>query len=115
MTEALYLNPMGWTMEKPKVALSPIDRSAVLRNAHVIARRYRAAYADAPRGSKGGVGGFPINPVACRAGHAFTAAEIAASCVATRRRGPRTSVCEEKYPMTLPAAPTSQVLSTRIC
>jgi hypothetical protein len=42
----LWLNPMGFTTERPKAndTLPPMDRGALMQNAHVIARRYRAAF-----------------------------------------------------------------------
>jgi hypothetical protein len=78
MTEKLYLNPMGYTTVHPDVELPRIDRAAVLRNAHVIAKRYRAGLRRQlrrravlrPQGRMGAVASFPLNPVACRASDA---------------------------------------------
>jgi hypothetical protein len=95
MTEKLYLNPMGYTTVHPDVELPRIDRGAVLRNAHVIAKRYRAAYggsyADAlSYGLKAAWGQWQVSrsiqSLAAQV-RTFTAAEIAASRAATRRCG----------------------------
>jgi hypothetical protein len=97
MTEKLYLNPMGYTTVRPNVELPRIDRGAVLRNAHVIAKRYRAAYggsyADAMSyGLKAAWGQWQVSRsiqslAAQVTPRTFTAAEIAGSRAATRRCG----------------------------
>jgi hypothetical protein len=97
VAEKLYITPMGCSTVRPNDALPPIDRRAVLQNAHVIARRYRAACGGSndealSYGLKaaGGNGGSPAQSNRFNAQVAkreFTAAEIAASRTATRRCG----------------------------
>ncbi len=96
----LYMTPMGWTTQRPAAndSLPPIDRTALMQNAHVIARRYReacptATYAQAlAYGLKAAWGQWRVarsiqslNAQVARREH--TAAEIEASRVATRRCG----------------------------
>jgi hypothetical protein len=48
--ERLYHTPMGLTSTRPAVVLPPIDRRALMQNAHRIAARFRphmASYAEA--------------------------------------------------------------------
>jgi hypothetical protein len=50
MAEKLYPTPMGCTDQRPNVTLPPIDRAALMRQAHVIAKRmrpYMASYREA--------------------------------------------------------------------
>ena len=50
MSEKLYPTAMGYTTRRPDVTLPPIDRRALMQNAHRIAsnaRRHFASYAEA--------------------------------------------------------------------
>jgi hypothetical protein len=50
MTGAVYHTPIGFSTVRPDVTLAPIDRRALMQNAHRIAARFRshmASYAQA--------------------------------------------------------------------
>lgn len=50
MSDRLYHTPMGLSTVRPKVDLPPIDRRALMVQAHVIAKRFRphmASYREA--------------------------------------------------------------------
>jgi hypothetical protein len=38
---ALFHTPLGYSTQRPDVGLPPLDRRALMQNAHQIARRYR--------------------------------------------------------------------------
>jgi len=96
MSEWLYHTPMGLSTRHPAVELPPIDRAALMRNAHKIAARfrphmssYREALAHGMRVAWQQVEvarSFAlINAQVTPRPH--TAAELAASRAATRRCG----------------------------
>lgn len=41
----LYPTPLGYTSRRPAVAMPAIDRRALMRNAHALARKFRAQFA----------------------------------------------------------------------
>jgi hypothetical protein len=96
MSQVMYHTPAGLSTERPQVVLPPIDRAALMRNAHRIARQARphtGTYREALQiGLKAAWGlvatrrefaalRAQVKPVA------HTAEQLAASRAATRRCG----------------------------
>jgi hypothetical protein len=96
MTEKLNITPLGYSTRRPAVVLPPIDRRALMQNAHRIASRarphmasYREAFAYGLRAAWGQVKvaqSFAMLHAQVKP-RQLTAAEIDASRVATRRCG----------------------------
>jgi len=96
MTKRLYHTPMGLSTKRPDVTLPPIDRRALMQNAHRIAARmrphmgsYREALAYGLKAAWAQINVarsiMSLNMQVRR--REYTAAEIAASRRATRRCG----------------------------
>jgi hypothetical protein len=92
----LYHTPIGLTSKRPAVELPPIDRGALMRNAHAIAKRYLpyvANYREALScGLKAAWDQYRVAQSIAMlnaqvAPRQHTAAEIIASRAATRRCG----------------------------
>jgi hypothetical protein len=96
MNERLYHTPMGLSTVRPAVELPPIDRAALMQNAHRIAQRvrphmasYREALAYGLRAAWQQVAvarSFAMINAQVKP-RTYTAAEIAAGRAATRRCG----------------------------
>jgi hypothetical protein len=95
-TKALYHTPLGYDTRRPAVALPPIDRRALMQNAHRIAARARphmASYAEAlAYGLRAAWGQVKVAQsfasLRAQVKHrTCTADELIASRVATRRCG----------------------------
>jgi hypothetical protein len=96
MSEKLYHTPLGCTDQRPNVTLPPINRAALMRHAHVIAKRmrqymasYREALAYGLRAAWNQVAvaqSFAMLRAQVKP-QAYTAADWAASDRATRRCG----------------------------
>ena len=92
---ALHLTPLGFTSRRP-AGLPPIDRAALLRAAHAIARQFRTHYATYAEALSYGLATAWAQVKAARTIQALraqvapvqhTAAQINASRAATRRCG----------------------------
>jgi hypothetical protein len=96
MSEKLYITPLGYTTRRPAVALPPIDRRALMQNAHRIAARFRPHMANYREALAYGLRtaweqvkvaqSFAMLRAQVAPRH-LTAAEIDASRAATRRCG----------------------------
>jgi hypothetical protein len=89
----LYMNPLGYTNRQP-AGLPSIDRTALMRDAHQVARRmrphfatYREALGAAWRQAKATRTMRSLALQVARPAVPFTAAQIQASRHATRRCG----------------------------
>jgi hypothetical protein len=96
MSAALYPAPHGYVSRKPAVELPPIDRAAVMREAHRIARGARQFFGSYREALAYGLGaawrGWKANhDIQLVAGQVArrpcSAAELASSTIATRRNG----------------------------
>jgi hypothetical protein len=93
MSEELHHTPLGLSTEGLAVELPPIDRRALMQNAHRIAKRFRPDMASYREALAYGLRAAwqQYNVARSFAMHAqvqprqFTATELAASCAATRR------------------------------
>lgn len=95
-SKPLYHTPLGYSSKRPNVVLPPIDRAALMRNAHRIAKGYlkyvgsyrealsyglKAAWQSYNTAQSIAMLNAQVKP------RQLTAAEIAASRAATRRCG----------------------------
>jgi hypothetical protein len=91
----LHLTPLGYTSHRP-VDLPPIDRAALMRAAHAVARQFRAHYASYGEALSYGLGAAWRQVKAARTIQSLraqvapvqhTVAQLEASRRATRRSG----------------------------